>query len=75
MSVKMPGDSVVVTSAVDGSQTDAILLGCASCKCSEFAALLIGTNRDLHLQCLQCGESHCAHDPECNLPLSNGVIK
>ena len=73
MSAKMLGDKVVVTSVVDGSMSEAILLGCSACKCTEFAALLIGG--DLHLQCLRCGESHCAHDSECNLPLSNGVRK
>ncbi len=75
MAAKMLGDVVIVTSAVDGSSAEAILLGCSSCKCTEFAALLFGSNKDLHLQCLRCGESHCAHDSECNLPLSNGVTR
>lgn len=66
MPANMRGDLVKVTSLEDGSVADAVLLGCIACKGTIFRALLIGPDRDLHLQCSACGESHCAHDSECH---------
>ncbi len=66
MSAKMPGDTVTVKSLVSGRAVAAVKLKCKDCKADKFLALLIGPQRDLHLQCLACGESHCAHDGECH---------
>ncbi len=65
MPAHMPSDLVTVTSGVSGRTVAAVKLKCSECGADQFCALLIGTARDLHLQCLACGNSHCAHDSEC----------
>lgn len=66
MAARMHGEPVKVTSAVDGETVDAIKLKCLECGHDQFVALLIGAKRDLHLQCVECGNCHCTHDSECN---------
>jgi hypothetical protein len=66
MNSTMPGEEVRVTSMVSGRVERAVKLKCVGCGHDTFVALLIGDARDLHLQCAECGESHCSHGSQCH---------